>query len=198
MLSSNHVDKTEMRKLAKAHRGATYALEKQTRANVRLAEWLMQQRGDGAVAGYMATGTEVDPMEVMETIVTATKRKVGVPVVVGVEAPLEFRQWRPGCQLATGRYDIVVPTTGKRLNPAIVIVPLLAFDRRGCRLGYGGGYYDRTLHNLRKTGRVLAIGLSFAAQETEYVPFDKFDEKLDAIVTERQMIVFNPVIEKNT
>lgn len=197
MISSNYVDKAEVRKLAKARRDAAYGLKKQERANTRLAAWLVKQQGDGAVAGYMATGTEVNPMEVMKTMVTATKRKVCVPVVVGIENPLEFRQWWPSCQLETGRYDIAVPTTGKWLNPVIVVVPLLAFDRRGYRLGYGCGYYDRTLQNLRKTGRVLAIGFSFAAQETEYVPFDEFDQKLDAIVTEQQMLVFNPVIGKN-
>ena len=74
------------------------------------------------------------------------------------------------------------------LRPSLLLVPLLAFDRSGHRLGYGAGYYDRTLDGLRAGGAVLAVGVAFAAQEMPAVPVDGHDERLDWIVTERETL----------
>jgi 5-formyltetrahydrofolate cyclo-ligase len=84
----------------------------------------------------------------------------------------------------------MIPEEGAWLEPQVLIVPMLAWDRRGYRLGYGGGFYDRTLEGLRAKGPVLAIGFAFAAQEVEAVPTEPTDQRLDAVVTEKGVTVF--------
>ncbi|MEM1130019.1 MAG: 5-formyltetrahydrofolate cyclo-ligase [Pseudomonadota bacterium] len=138
------------------------------------------------VAGYLPIGTEIDPRPAMETL--AETRPVCVPVMQGRDLPLVFRRWRPGCALARGPFGVDVPESGEMLTPAVLIVPLLAFDRAGFRLGYGGGFYDRTLETLRASAPVLAIGFAFAAQEMPAVPREVTDQKLDLIVTERAIL----------
>jgi 5-formyltetrahydrofolate cyclo-ligase len=90
--------------------------------------------------------------------------------------------------LEPGPLGIPVPRQGEWVVPEVLIVPLVAFDRRGYRLGYGGGYYDRTLAELRQAGRVAAVGFAFAAQEVPEVPIGPHDAKLDAIVTEHGVV----------
>ena len=114
---------------------------------------------------------------------------VGLPVMVKKAHPLQFRQWRPGDKLLPGGYGTSVPAPDKAIvEPAVLFCPLLAFDRKGYRVGYGGGFYDRTLEALRATAPRLAIGLAFAAQEVEQVPIDEHDQRLDWIVTEKEAI----------
>jgi 5-formyltetrahydrofolate cyclo-ligase len=98
---------------------------------------------------------------------------------------LKFREWGPGVAMVAGDFGALIPAEGAWVTPQVVIVPLLAFDARGFRLGYGGGFYDRTLQGLRAKGPVLAIGFAFEAQEVDAVPIDAFDQKLDLVVTEK-------------
>ncbi len=98
--------------------------------------------------------------------------------------PLKFREWTPGCALVEGEFGALIPAEGAWLDPVVLIVPLLAFDARGYRLGYGGGFYDRTLEALRARRPTLAVGFAFAAQEVAEVPIDATDQRLDAVVTE--------------
>jgi 5-formyltetrahydrofolate cyclo-ligase len=105
--------------------------------------------------------------------------------------PLKFRRWYPERPLVAGKWGIATPDEGcEEIEPELVVVPLLAFDRGGNRLGYGAGYYDRTLAGLRsrRPGRVLAVGVAYAAQEVALVPVDESDERLDWIVTEKEAI----------
>jgi 5-formyltetrahydrofolate cyclo-ligase len=91
--------------------------------------------------------------------------------------------------LVDGPFGTREPPAGTpELPPEVLILPLVAFDRRGYRLGYGGGYYDRTLAVLRRQGRALAVGVGFAAQEVVAVPCGRHDQRLDWIVTEREAI----------
>lgn len=138
------------------------------------------------LAGYMAMRTEIDPLDAM----AAHAGPVGVPVITGAGQPLRFREWGPGCALIEGEFGARIPAEGAWLEPEVLIVPLLAWDRRGYRLGYGGGFYDRTLQGLRARHRVLAVGFAFAAQEVDAVPIDGYDQPLDAVVTERGVIRF--------
>lgn len=142
----------------------------------------------GAVAGYLPIGDEIDPLPAMRAL-HAEGRMIGMPVILAPSAPLFFRAWTPETPLVAGPRGIAEPQSGVLLRPAVVVVPLLAFDRQGYRLGYGGGFYDRTLAALRREGPVLAIGLAFAAQQAEGLPAEEHDQKLDAIVTETGVIL---------
>ena len=115
--------------------------------------------------------------------------RLALPVVVAADSPLLFRAYSFGDVLVKSRFDPEVPGEDKEeLVPGLLLVPLLAFDRRGYRLGYGGGYYDRTLTLLRRRGPVLAVGLAFREQEIEQVPADAMDQRLDWIVTQSEAI----------
>ncbi len=115
--------------------------------------------------------------------------QTALPVVMAKGAPLTFRAWAPGEPTGRGIWDIHIPLeTAPELQPDVLLVPMLAFDRRGYRLGYGGGFYDRTLAELRKLKPVTAIGVAYAEQELAEVPVSEFDEPLDWILTERGVI----------
>ncbi len=133
-----------------------------------------------ALAGYMPMRTEIDPLPAM----ARHQGAVGVPVIMAAATPLRFREWGPGVAMVAGEFGAAIPAEDAWVEPQVLIVPLLAFDARGYRLGYGGGFYDRTLQSLRAKGPVLALGFAFAAQELNAVPIDGFDQRLDAVVTE--------------
>lgn len=143
---------------------------------------------DGAtVSGFWPIGAEIDPRPLMVALADRG-HPLALPVVVAAGKPLIFRAWRPGDKLIPAGFGTSVPSEDAApAVPDVLIVPLLAFDRRGYRLGYGGGYYDRTIAALRPGG-ALAIGVAFAAQEVAHVPTDSFDQRLDLIVTERDAI----------
>lgn len=136
------------------------------------------------LAGYVPMRGEIDPRPAM----AAHAGPVAVPVVTGPAQPLAFRAWHPDAVLVPGAFGALIPRDGAWLVPSVLIVPLLAFDAAGYRLGYGGGFYDRTLEQLRKAGDVLAIGFAFAAQEVASVPREATDQPLDLIVTERGVL----------
>jgi 5-formyltetrahydrofolate cyclo-ligase len=105
---------------------------------------------------------------------------------------LIFRRWAPGQALAQARFGVREPSPEAPLaTPSLLFVPLAAFDRSGARVGYGGGFYDRTLARLRASRRVLACGVAFSAQEQARVPVERSDENLDMIVTETETLVFS-------
>ena len=130
--------------------------------------------------------TEIDPSVAM----AAHQGPVGVPVIMGAGQPLKFREWTPGCALIEGEFGAKIPAEGAWIEPEILIVPMVAWDRRGFRLGYGGGFYDRTLEGLRAKRPTIAIGFAFAAQELPEVPVEPVDQPLDALVTETGVIRF--------
>ncbi|MFQ5775887.1 MAG: 5-formyltetrahydrofolate cyclo-ligase [Kiloniellaceae bacterium] len=141
-----------------------------------------------AVSAYWPMRSELDPRPLMHRL-HERGHAIGLPVIVGKGRPLAFREWRPGVPLEPGGFGTLVPPAGQReLRPQALFVPLLAFDRVGYRLGYGGGFYDRTLAELRAAGRALAVGLAYAAQEVPAVPHDVTDQRLDWIVTEAEAI----------
>ena len=141
---------------------------------------------EGVLSGYMPMRTEIDPLPAMALYAGP----VCVPVVPGRDVPLHFRQWQPGCAMVAGNFGALIPAAGAWLEPQVLIVPLLAWDRRGYRLGYGGGYYDRTLARLRLLRPTMAIGFAFAAQEVAAVPTEATDQPLDMMVTEAGVLRF--------
>ena len=146
------------------------------------------------VSGYWPLDGELDIRPLLAQI-HQMGHPIGLPVVKGKGQPLLFRRWSPGAPLVQGSFKVMTPPEGvPEVEPDVLLVPLLAFDRAGYRLGYGGGFYDRTLEKRRReahSGRpVLAIGIAFAAQETERLPQGPYDQRLDWIVTEAWAKVF--------
>jgi 5-formyltetrahydrofolate cyclo-ligase len=114
---------------------------------------------------------------------------IGLPVVEKRGLPLRFRVWEPGMPLVRGNFNVETPSKDQpECVPEILIVPLLAFDREGYRLGYGGGFYDRTIAGLRAMGPTIAVGYAYAGQEIDAVPHDGTDAQLDWVVTERAAV----------
>ena len=141
------------------------------------------------VAGYWPLGEEIDPLPLMR-VLAGRGCSLALPVVTKTGAPLEFRRWTLQDELEPGPHGTRHPADlAPVVVPDVVLVPLLAFDRRGFRLGYGGGYYDRTLARLRRDGPVAAIGLAFAVQEVDEVPAGPWDQSLERIATEQGVIV---------
>jgi len=150
-----------------------------------LSEVLAGYRGV-PLAGYCPMRTEIDPIPAMTE--AAAHGPVGVPVIIAAATPLKFRLWEPDSKMTLGAFGADIPETGDWMTPQIVIVPLLAFDRSGGRLGYGGGFYDRTLQQLRNHHPILAIGFAYTAQEDSALPLVPTDQPLDLIVTEAGVI----------
>jgi 5-formyltetrahydrofolate cyclo-ligase len=153
------------------------------RANGHLRAALAPYAGQ-VLAGYMPMRTEIDPLPAM----LAHAGPVCVPVIAAPARPLRFAAYHAGAVMVAGEFGALIPRDLHYLTPQVLIVPLLAFDPRGYRLGYGGGFYDRTLEGLRAQGEVLAIGFAFAAQQVESVPIEATDQPLDMIITENGAI----------
>ena len=130
--------------------------------------------------------SEISTLELLAKLV-AEGWTTALPIVSGKELPLIFRRWVPGDALISGLWGIQIPAaSAPEVVPEMLLVPMLAFDRKGYRLGYGGGFYDRTLAKLRALKKVTAIGLAYAGQEVDAVPHDAHDQPLDWIMTERE------------
>ncbi len=149
--------------------------------SAHLSEVLAGYRGV-PLSGFMPIRTEINPLPAMAE--AAAHGPVCVPVIQGAGRPLEFSRWEPDMALREGPFGAKVPEVDDFIDPEIVIVPLVAFDANGGRLGYGGGFYDRTLERLRARRATLAIGFAFDAQEAENLPLEATDQPLDMIVTE--------------
>jgi 5-formyltetrahydrofolate cyclo-ligase len=165
------------RRCLEARAGA--APQARAAAATRLFARLMSLRGQ-TIAGYLPIGSEVDPTRAMRALYGANR--LCVPVVAAEGAPLRFREWTPGCATEKGPFGIHVPVEGGWRVPDVLIVPLVAFDESGARLGYGGGFYDRTLRGLP---RATAVGLAVEAQRVPRLPRGPHDVPLPWIVTER-------------
>ena len=141
------------------------------------------------VAGTFPMRSELDPRPLMRRL-EALGATLALPRTPRRGQPLTFHRWDAGTQLVTSRFGVTEPAPETPIViPDLVLVPLLAFDRTGARLGYGGGYYDVTLAALRSSGPVFALGLAYSAQEVERVPTEPHDVRLDAVLTERELII---------
>jgi 5-formyltetrahydrofolate cyclo-ligase len=143
-----------------------------------------------SVAGYCAVRDEIDPQDLLRRL-AAAGYLTALPATPprGTYQTLEFRSWRPGDPLIRGAFGVGEPSVSAgSVRPDVLLVPLLAFDRQGGRLGYGAGYYDRTIADLRASGRVRTLGLAFAAQEVAVTPRENHDVLLDGVVTETGLL----------
>ena len=145
--------------------------------------------------GYVRHGAEIDPAAVLARLREAGAR-IALPVTVAADAALEFRAWTPDTDHVTDAAGVRGPPPhAEALGPGLLIVPLVAFDRTGARLGQGGGHFDRTLAALDAERPVFAIGLAYAGQEVARLPREEHDRRLDAILTEKEYIAVRKDVE---
>jgi 5-formyltetrahydrofolate cyclo-ligase len=177
--------KREMRVRQKARRAAMLeALGARINDDlVRHGTALLGDRPPRVVSAYYPMAGEIWPLRLMAAL-KAKGHALALPVMQGKADPLLFRAWAPGDELIPGVWGIRQPAPSQPVVlPDILLVPLLAFDARGYRLGYGGGYFDRTLHDLRQRKPILAVGLGLDELEVDAVPHLDYDERLDWILT---------------
>jgi 5-formyltetrahydrofolate cyclo-ligase len=183
-------DKGELRRAARARRRALQAVAPD--AGVLAAErFPADAPGPFRTAAlYWPTASEIDPRPLGRRLADAGAR-LCLPTVAAAGQALDFRLWAEDDVLAPDALGLAAPVSDAELiTPELVIVPLLAFDGQGGRLGQGGGYYDRTLERLRAGGPVFALGLAFAGQEVERLPAEDHDQPLDAVLTETGLRLF--------
>ncbi len=141
-----------------------------------------------AISGYFPIGTEIDIRPLLDALFRRG-HKILLPVTLRRGEPLSFRRWRPGASMVAERFGTTAPAGDAAPGvPEWLFVPLLAFDRHGHRLGYGGGFYDRTLAALPNA---VAIGCGYAAQQVDAVPTGPYDAQLRAVATERGVLRFD-------
>ena len=140
----------------------------------------------GIVSGFIPYKSEITTIPLMNRL-RREGWQTALPVVIAPNEPLVFRAWTPGDELVPGVWDIPIPPqTAPEVIPDVLLVPMLAFDRRGYRLGYGGGFYDRTLEKIRALKKVMAVGVAYHAQMVEEVPLGPHDAPLDYVMTEQE------------
>ncbi|MEE8444972.1 MAG: 5-formyltetrahydrofolate cyclo-ligase [Alphaproteobacteria bacterium] len=168
-----------------AHRAAGRGAADALRASMRRARQLgLEIPADAVVAGYWPLRDEFDVRALLGDL-HGEGLACALPVVSGPDLPLLFRRWRPGDRLTEGGFGIAEPASDRpEVRPLVLLVPLLGVDGAGRRLGYGKGYYDRTLADLRAAGPVVAIGVCFEAQRVREVPAESHDQRLDWVLTE--------------
>jgi 5-formyltetrahydrofolate cyclo-ligase len=169
------------------------SLDSQTRASLtaRLAEEGLacaRQWRARVVSAFFPVGDEPDSLALLAAL-DAAGFATALPVASPAGAPLIFRRWRVGDPTVVGAHDIPEPLAeAEAVDPDLLFVPLAAFDRRGYRIGYGAGYYDRTLRRLRAAGPIRAVGVAYSVCEIAAAPDEAHDERLDFILTEREWI----------
>ncbi|MBK9079344.1 MAG: 5-formyltetrahydrofolate cyclo-ligase [Hyphomicrobium sp.] len=177
--------KKELRAQAISARAAAYAVHG-AEASRRLAahglDFLKVSPGM-IVSGFAAIRDEINPADLMLWL-HAEGCRLALPVMVGKGKPLVMRAWTPGDAMDAAAWGIAEPLPDKpEVEPDIVLTPLLAFDANGFRLGYGGGFYDRTLAKLRAKKPVVAVGVAYDEQRVDAVPVESYDQRLDWVLT---------------
>jgi 5-formyltetrahydrofolate cyclo-ligase len=183
--------KSEARQAVFARRDALPAAERQAAAEAIAARVFPLPIQPGLiVSGFSPIRTEINPMPLLRRL-EAAGASLALPVVAGKGQPLIMRAYTFGQELNAGVWGIREPKDdAPQVDPDILIVPLAAFDRRGNRIGHGAGYYDMTIGRLRALKPVVAVGIAYAAQEVAEVPVTERDERLDLVLTERDVFDF--------
>ena len=166
----------------RAHRAARGA---GNAAAEHVLAWLKTQPEVQVIAGYMPINTEIDILPLMRAL-HRRGYQVCVPVIMGKAMPLKFRAWTPESPMVSGDFGALVPETGGWLRPDLLLCPMLAFDATGQRMGYGGGFYDRSLAELAP---VRALGFAYSAQQVERLPCEATDMPLDGVATEAGIVL---------
>jgi len=183
--------KAQIRRDAAARRDALPAAERAAAAVTIAARPLpVAVRPGAVVSGFSPLKSEINPVPLMRAF-AAAGASLALPVVAGRGKPLIMRAWNFGEPLVSGVWGIrEPPPNAPEVFPDVLIVPMLAFDRSGHRIGYGAGYYDMTIARLRGMKPVIALGIAYAAQEIAEIPTTPRDARLDFVLTEREVIDF--------
>jgi 5-formyltetrahydrofolate cyclo-ligase len=191
MSVADHVTerKAELRKEYRARRAALPVTEQSAAAQAIATRGLpVAIKAGMVVSGYSPIKSEISPLPLLRQAADAGAQ-LALPVVQGRGTPLIMRAWSFGEALGSGVWGIREPKPeAPEVFPDVLIVPILAFDRAGYRLGYGAGYYDMTIMRLRSMKPITAIGIAFAAQEIAELPKTPRDARLDLVLTEREVI----------
>tara|TARA_Y100001970_G_scaffold283280_1_gene398004 strand:- start:778 stop:1320 length:543 start_codon:yes stop_codon:yes gene_type:complete len=138
------------------------------------------------VGGYYPCNYEIDDVEILNFL-RIKNVKISLPVI-NKNYQMDFFEWSLKSPLKINKYGIVETFSSKKVYPDIIFVPLVAFDKKLNRLGYGGGFYDRYIDRIKNYKNILKIGLAFSFQKLEKIPINKYDKKLDHIITEKEII----------
>jgi 5-formyltetrahydrofolate cyclo-ligase len=180
--------KAELRAEALAKRDALPADLRARAAELIAAHSIAEARPGVIVSGFMPLKSEINPIPLMRKVAQAGAA-LALPVIAGRGKPLIMRAYAFEDELVRGQWGIREPSAdAPEVEPDVLLVPLLAFDRAGYRIGYGAGYYDMTITALRAKKPIAAIGLAYAAQEIPHVPITDRDARLDVVLTEHEAI----------
>ncbi len=156
-----------------------------------IRHWPLLGVKSGVIAGYIPIHSEIGIWPLMEALADAG-HTLALPRIKRPGHPLTFHGFNIGDKLVRGPYGTKEPErTAPGISPDVVLLPLLAYARDGVRLGYGGGYYDRTLHTLRSHTKIFACGIAYSGQEVPTLPTDEHDQKLDGVLTETGLQLFS-------
>ena len=185
-------DKRILRGAMLAWRGGLSEEERRAAAMGLVEMWRYEQPVEtpAVVAGFWPMAEEIDIRPLLMELANQGCQ-LALPVVAAKKQPLVFRAWRPGDPLEAGAFGTLQPTAKRAVvEPEVLIVPLLAVDEEGWRLGYGGGFYDRTLAGLRARKTITAVGVGFNAQLVPEVPHGPDDQRLDWLLTDKRACAF--------
>jgi 5-formyltetrahydrofolate cyclo-ligase len=185
-------DKRILRGTMIAWRGGLSEAERQAAAAGLVETWQLERPVEtpAVVSGFWPMAEELDIRPLMIELYNQGCQ-LALPVVVAKKQPLVFRAWRPGDALEAGVFGTLHPSPKREVvEPDALIVPLLAVDEEGWRLGYGGGFYDRTLEALRAKKKITAVGVGFNDQRMPEVPHGPSDQRLDWLLTDKRACAF--------
>ena len=186
--------KTVARKEAKLNRRIIHnkiGYQSSQKVSVYIERFLREHKNLNIIAVYMPINTELD---LRPTIIKLRKlgKKICLPVIFSNNSPLQFKVCSEVTKLVTGKFNVLIPVSGEIIDPDLILCPMLSFDSRGFRLGYGGGFYDRTIDHLSKKKSIFTMGCGYAQQlSLKNVPKGEYDKSLDAVATESGITFFN-------
>jgi 5-formyltetrahydrofolate cyclo-ligase len=181
-------DKNTIRLIAKETRASIHAdIDEMAARNIAAKVVMLEELDEiKTIAGFYPIKNEIDLLVTLK-VLHAARFPLALPTVIKKDAPLEFKSWDMVTELKDGPFG-TKESIEEAVIPEVILVPLLAFDKNGGRLGYGGGFYDRTLNALKKDNpKVLAIGIAYEGQRLAEVPMEDHDQRLDMVVTEQNI-----------
>ena len=184
----SEIDKVKYRKIALGRRRQLHAKipHNEYGPGIRhfFHKWILREKALSVIGLYYPVNSEMNPLTLIDYLKTIGKITC-LPIVIGKNSPLIFKPWSSGNDIVMGHYGIPAPDSGQLVTPDLVICPLLAYDAKGMRLGYGGGFYDRTISHLRRNKQTRYMGLAFSEQKSYHdLPSEAHDVPLDAVLTE--------------